>query len=758
MSREIDIRSLIMDKVSSEYSVATCDSFIKGNSLFSEQLIFRNFNSEMWWSSNRQTEYIESVYMGCEFPPIVLFEVSSNPVKYVVCDGLNRIFTIQNFLSDKLRLAPSGIKKAKFLEGKTFSELSVDAQEYFRGRSIQILKYSYNDKSHQLTEDEVEEIAKQFYLRYNSGIRLKNEEMQKADYEDDEVTKKISLLLKDKTFVDKLRAIYFAPQKDTKTFYESILMYCRLAITSCYAPLNLFCNQKSILKKIDMFYRDYTAEINKDIIVSDFVNIVDCLYELTKQEYWKNTTKLHNQNFMLITYWLIFNIRKYNLMELKDFSWYKYIVHFGRMEEEKPLFSIYYVNIKERYTAIINYVDERYKLNLNTYVVQELKPSSIEKVDTFEKLPRYNFQLARDGITVSALIEQLKRESFILRPSYQRKEINDIKASSFLIESLILNMALPDILVYRHEDKNGKTIFEVVDGQQRCFSLLAYLNERYTNYFNEPIASEKEGFALEGLTVCQDLNNKKMKATKRDYVLDDRYIDKIRNGKIRIVYIPEKDNPYFSVKDYFTSINKTIIPLKKTSFKYWNVCYDKKLMQLANEIARKFQGKVLPKMDNKYYPQQCVVNLAYLFYVNHSVKTTFAVQQVASWLSAFNNQKYKLINEVKDEEVEILRRKYIVAFECVDAFLTKLQNWLTTENKTINELVMKKVKDTSFTDLLCLYYLLKDIGSAELINNSTHIYDLIHAFFKNSLDNNLKRREKLESIVDFQNKLSFSKS
>lgn len=98
-----------------------------------------------------------------------------------------------------------------------------------------------------------------------------------------------------------------------------------------------------------------------------------------------------------------------------------------------------------------------------------------------------------------------------------------------------------------------------------------------------------------------------------------------------------------------------------------------------------------------------------------------------------NNQKYKLINEAKDEEVDILRRKYIAAFECVDAFLTKLQNWLTTENKTINELVMKKVKDTSFTDLLCLYYLLKDIGSAELINNSIHIYDLIHAFFKTVL-------------------------
>lgn len=229
MEKEIDIRALLMDKLIPDYEVADCNSF-RDNSkddegIFGEQLVFRNFNEEMWWSKARQTSFIESIFMGFELPLIVVFEISQNPIKYLVVDVLNRIRTIQNFLNDELRLVPKSIKKAKFLENKTFSELTGDAKEYFRGRGIQVLKYLYSDKSRTLRDEEIEEIAKQMYLRYNSGIKLKNEEIQKADYEDDIVTKKVAFLLNNKEFVNKLSSIYFTPQKVSKTFNESTLMY-----------------------------------------------------------------------------------------------------------------------------------------------------------------------------------------------------------------------------------------------------------------------------------------------------------------------------------------------------------------------------------------------------------------------------------------------------------------------------------------------------------------------------------------------------
>lgn len=766
MGKELDVRALMMNKLKSEYFVENCKSFKnlddsteiiylnnmnlnginKSNNSFFNQLVFRNFNKEMWWSKSRQSAFIESVFMGCEIPLIVVLEISKNPIKYLVVDGLNRILTINNFLNDNLKIIPNSIKKAKFLENQIFSNLEEDAQNYFENRGMQILKYSYvGDKT--LSLEEIEEIAKQIYLRYNSGIQLKNEEIQKADYEDDYVTKEILKKINNENgFLNKLTSIFFSPQKESKTFVESTLMYSRFAITSCYAPIHLFCRQKSILNKIDVFYKDYTMEVNKDNIVNEFNDIVVCLYELTKQEYWKEYVKLHNQYFMMVTYWLIFYLKKYNLIELKNFNWKHYISYFGKNEEINPLFSIYHINSIIRYNAIISYVNDTYGIDLNKYLTKENKNLNINKVDKFSKLPKYNFLIARNGITISSLINQLKENSFILRPSYQRREINDIKASSFLIESLILNMTIPDILVYKYENECNKTIFEVIDGQQRCFTFLAMLKEKYTNFLGEQIASEKEGFSLKGLDICQDLNGKKIDAIKKEFRLDELYKEKILNGKIRIVYIPDKDNPYFSVKDYFTSINKTIIPLKKTSFRYWNVNCDSKLMKKASEIAKRYQGIVLPKFDNNYTPQQSVVNLAYLFYFRKNISNSFSVQQVTCWLNDFNQKKYELINKLKEDEVDKIRDSYSNAFDLVDTFLAKIQNWLDSENKEIIDLTSKKKKRISFTDLLCLYYLLDDIEYSDLLNNSKKIYNIVYDFFKNCADNNLKMKEKLEHI------------
>ncbi len=100
-----------------------------------------------------------------ELPLIVVFVISENPIRYMIVDGINRIATIQNFLDDTLRLVPSHLKKATFLSNKCFSKLSSDDEKsYFLEKGIQILEYSYTDKSHQLTEEEIDEIAKQLYI------------------------------------------------------------------------------------------------------------------------------------------------------------------------------------------------------------------------------------------------------------------------------------------------------------------------------------------------------------------------------------------------------------------------------------------------------------------------------------------------------------------------------------------------------------------------------------------------------------------
>ncbi len=749
MKKEIDLRSLIIDQLDSDYMVVACSDF--NNDVFGDRVEMRSFNNQITWSRSKQTGFIESIYMGCELPLIVVLQISSNPEKYLLIDGFNRFHTIKNFLSDKLKLSPTGLQKAAFLENKTYSELLSDEErKYFDNRGIQILKYKHK---RELTQDELEAVAKQLYIRYNAGIQLKNEEIQKADYQNDWVTQQIEEKTRDVTFLNMLSELCLTPKKRTKTYVESTLMYCRQLLTSCYAPIEAYAKRRSILKRIDDFYYDYTAEINKEQIIKDFVDNISWLYELFQQGYWQSYPKLKNQYFIMITYWLLFHLKKYQLMNLKEFDWKEYCLICAKEEERSEFFSSYRVKLIDKYHFVIDYLKDCCNIDLTNYMVKEVSINSKNKVYDFSDLVKYNFQLSRDPITIKALLNQLEQNSFVLRPSYQRRELNDVRASSFLIESTLLNINIPDILVYRHETEEGKTIFEVVDGQQRCFSFLGYLNRKYKNHYQEEISSEKEGFALQGLTILSELNGKKTIHPKKEFKLDSSNVEKIRNGKIRIVYVPDKDNPYFFVSDYFTRVNKTISPLRKTSCRYWNAGCDAELMALSHLIARKFEGSILPVADVKYTSGQYVLNLAYLFYINRKEIKAFSVQQVFNWLNQFEVKKANLTRTNRDTEIEKERKKYKVALEQTELFLNKIEQFLKVVDKSFRELTAIKVNKRSFTSLLFLYYLLVDIQEIDLIGNAEKIYNIINSFFSEEVQKSM-RKEILAKLENCCNKLS----
>lgn len=749
MEKEIDIRALLVDHLVSEYTAENCSSF--NNDVFGDQVIIRSFNEQPTWSRIKKSSFIESIFTGCELPLIVIFKIP-NTTKYLLIDGLNRFLTIKSFLRDELRLSTQGIDKATFLENKVFSELEKEAQEYFCDRGIQVLKFSYVNGN--LEEQELEAIAKELYIRYNSGIQLKAEEIQKADYQDDYVTQQIEQKIKqEKDFKEKLTKIQFTPQKNSKTWFEATLMYCRLAITSCYAPNIPFAKCRSIMKKIDDFYYDYTVELNKDKIVEDFILNVNYLYQLTEQEIWITYPKLHNKYFTMVTYWLIFHIYKYEFISFHDFDWSDYFQKCAKKEEENNFFSSYRINWDQKYEFVKNYILENYKVNLSNYEI-EIKESKKNKIDSFHKLPKYNFQLPRDGITISTLLNKLETERYILRPSYQRKEINDYYASSALIESVLLNVNIPDILVYRHETEVGKTIFEVVDGQQRCFSLLGFLNKRYKNIYQEEVASEKEGFELRGLTILSELNGHKVKSHRKNLKLGEKEVEKIKNGKIRIVYIPKENNPYFSVKDYFTRINKTIVPLKKRSCRYWNAAFDSKFMNLAEEIVKKYQGTILPLPNNDYTAKQFVIHLAYLFYQKVDDIKSFSTQQVYQWLYQFKRKKAELLNHNQEEQIQKMREPYEKAFEKAELLLGKIELLLRQNKKTMEELLGIKGTKKTFTNFLCLYYLLKNMVDGDIVNNAKKIYNMLHELFSKSQIKSLKTEEEAELLKNCCNQLS----
>jgi hypothetical protein len=91
-------------------------------------------------------------------------------------------------------------------------------------------------------------------------------------------------------------------------------------------------------------------------------------------------------------------------------------------------------------------------------------------------LPKPNTQ------ALSWFFGEHKKEALLLDPKYQRNPIWSIGQKCFLIDSLISGSPIPQVFINiqtRGSGANRKTIYEVVDGQQRLRAILEFMGDEY---------------------------------------------------------------------------------------------------------------------------------------------------------------------------------------------------------------------------------------------------------------------------------------
>lgn len=113
--------------------------------------------------------------------------------------------------------------------------------------------------------------------------------------------------------------------------------------------------------------------------------------------------------------------------------------------------------------------------------------------------------------TTETLLTQMKRQNIQLNPRFQRRDAwNKVRKSRF-IESLILGLPVPQIVLAERKDSRGKYI--VLDGKQRLLSLLQFEGSG-EGQFN--------AFSLSGLEVLTDqLNGKTFNDLSNDPELSE---------------------------------------------------------------------------------------------------------------------------------------------------------------------------------------------------------------------------------------------
>jgi hypothetical protein len=110
--------------------------------------------------------------------------------------------------------------------------------------------------------------------------------------------------------------------------------------------------------------------------------------------------------------------------------------------------------------------------------------------------PRSLVVFSRDW-TVETIVRQIERTNIELNPKFQRRNAWNDEKRSKLIESLLIGVPVPEIVLA--EDPAKKGAFLVIDGKQRLLAVAGFLEPKF-DFWKAP--------KLRGLKTRSDLNNK----------------------------------------------------------------------------------------------------------------------------------------------------------------------------------------------------------------------------------------------------------
>ncbi len=109
-------------------------------------------------------------------------------------------------------------------------------------------------------------------------------------------------------------------------------------------------------------------------------------------------------------------------------------------------------------------------------------------LDSFKDTSSFSLDLNAE------MVEQYyKKGKFVFNPDFQRRYVWDTKRKSKFIESLMLNIPIPSILLADNREKNE---FIIIDGKQRLKTIVEFICPEKDNI----------GFKLTGLEVLKELN------------------------------------------------------------------------------------------------------------------------------------------------------------------------------------------------------------------------------------------------------------
>ncbi|MFM2313033.1 MAG: hypothetical protein RLZZ04_2309 [Cyanobacteriota bacterium] len=708
--------------------------------LFSDRLLGKidykpYYQRNYVWDKHKASYFIESILLGTEIPPLIFF---NNGQGIEVIDGRQRFETIKRFKDGQFSLTKKGLSVLKKLAKSTYDSLGNDEEtreiiDIFLDAKIRIIEFKIVNEP-KLDISLEDKIKKEIFRRYNSGITpLKKFDIDNAVYVKDEVSIYFKNLLKEDTeFVETMIQLFFL--NENKKFKApsdgKLLQFIRKYLVLDKFPIKYYARGTSrgeILEKLYAKLVNETEDIQK--VCGNFIEKVNLVKDI--QKIFSSFSYKHNRLVYECLLWSLIILEKesIDISKITEEDRISAIGEkiFSNISKFSESESHYYSNVMERFLCVSNIVADSFSTTLDIYVDVSTKASqdlkklreteitdTITKLNELESLRITKPDPSRNSI--DDIVRRMDRRKFLIRPAYQREEVINLSKASAIIESILLDINLPPLFIFKRSDG----ISEVIDGQQRLLTILGYLGKEYIDEYNNRKTTKNSKFPLKGLSILKDLNKKKFED------LPDNFRDKIWDFGLLIVEIEERLNPQFNPVDLFVRLNDKPYPIKENSFEMWNSWVDRDIISAIKSNVSKYKDwfyiKVLKNDDgSRMENEELYTSLVYLEFQN--------IQHRDIW-------KYLY--------VYIQERKINVRFSSTKEITQVLE--VVSQNTDDKKTFLKSIKNVeSFISKLKLILLNKDIADEQ--EKKAYFLSELNTIFK--AERNLKtfRRKKQDFYI-----------
>lgn len=239
--------------------------------------------------------------------------------------------------------------------------------------------------------------------------------------------------------------------------------------------------------------------------------------------------------------------------------------------------------------------------------------------------------------TAETINNQLTRGNIDLFPKFQRRDAWSNKAKSRFIESIILGLPIPQIILAEKKGQRGKYI--VIDGKQRLLTI--------RRFFSQKADDEFKPLRLVGLEILTDLNGKTYKKLKEDAEFVDE-LNQLENQSIRTTIIKNWPNESF-LFTVFLRLNTGSIKLSPQELR--QALHPGSFIDFADEFSIESEG--IKNMLNLKKPDYRMRDVEIV--IRYFTNKYFLKIYEGNLKKAFDNA-VKILNEKWDDDKEKIKK------------------------------------------------------------------------------------------------------